>query len=203
MISRQRIIKYAVIALLSVGFIGSLLLVKYYLATKNTQDNTQIVTRLNDIQKQLDTVQKEAQKPQMPVDLRAINQDLNKLIALIKQQKSKDEQTLTELISEDRATLTHKLDALHDVVSALDKKQYSIKYLPASTLPFKVLSIDSIQQVSVATVAYAFKTHPLEQSDTLAGWTVLHIDFGQQRMELENANKERVLFHMEQGEQHG
>lgn len=202
MISRQRIIRYTVIALLSLGFISTLLLVKYHFTTKSTQDNTRIVARLNDIQTQLDTVQKDAKKPQAAVDLTAINQDLNKLMAMIEQQKSKDEQTLNQLINEDRATLTHKLDALHDVVSALDKKQQPIKYLPASILPFKILSIDSIQQVSVATVAYAFKTHPLEQSDTLAGWTVLRIDFGQQRMELENANNERVLLHIEQGEQH-
>lgn len=202
MISRRLIIRYIVIALVSIGFVATLLLVKYHLATKNTQDSTQIVTRLNNIQRQLDILQKEAKKPQVTVDLREINQELNKLIALIEQQKSKDEQTLNQLINEDRATLTHKLDALHEVVNALDKKQHPIKYLPVTKLPFKILSIDSIQQISVATVAYAFKTQPLEQSDTLAGWTVLHIDFGQQRMELENANKERVLFRMEQGEQH-
>ena len=203
MISRRLIIKYILITLLSMGVIETLLLVKYQLSTKNTQnDGTQIVTRLNDIQRQLNTLQIETQQPHTPEGLRAINQDLNKLIALIEQQKSKDVQTLNQLITEDRATLTHKLDALHEVVNSLDKKQHPIKYLPASKLPFKILSIDSIQQISVATVAYSFKTLPLEQSDTLAGWTVLNIDFGQQHMELEKTNKERVLFRMTQGVAH-
>ncbi|HAU1882023.1 TPA: hypothetical protein JBJ86_17435, partial [Legionella pneumophila] len=75
---------------------------------------------------------------------------------------------------------------------------HPIKYLPINTLPFKVISIDCIQQVSVATVAYNFKTVPLEKSDQLAGWTVLSIDFGLQRMELENGNKEHVVVKMDE-----
>ncbi len=54
----------------------------------------------------------------------------------------------------------------------------------------------------MATVAYNFKTLPLEKSDKLAGWTVLSIDFGLQRMELENGTKEHVVVKMDvlQGE---
>ncbi|WP_426741416.1 hypothetical protein, partial [Pseudomonas aeruginosa] len=76
-------------------------------------------------------------------------------------------------------------------------KRHPIKYLPVTSLPFKVISIDSIQQISVATVAYNFKTIPLEKSDKLADWIVLSIDFGLQRMELENSNKEHVVVKMD------
>ncbi|HAT1956939.1 TPA: hypothetical protein I8Z62_001884 [Legionella pneumophila] len=195
MITRQLITKLS-IAGLSLALIGGVVLVKCHYMSK-TNDTGIITTRLNEIQEQLGNLQQAARKPDEKVDLSAINLDFNKLATLIEQLKSKDDSTINQLISENRAELSGKLDALHEVVNSLDKKQHPIKYLPVTALPFQVISIDSIQQVSVATVTYDYKTVPLEKSDNLAGWTVLQIDFGQQRIELENSNKERVVVTME------
>ncbi|MHA3183301.1 hypothetical protein ACX1EY_14120 [Legionella pneumophila] len=202
MITRQLITKLS-IAGLSLALIGGVVLVKCHYMSK-TNDTGIITTRLNEIQEQLGNLQQAARKPDEKVDLSAINQDFNKLATLIEQLKSKDDSTINQLISENCAELSGKLDALHDVINSLDKKQHPIKYLPVTALPFQVISIDSIQQVSVATVTYDYKTVPLEKSDNLAGWTVLQIDFGQQRIELENNNKERVVVTMEtdRGDQH-
>ncbi|HAT8692476.1 TPA: hypothetical protein F8S02_02205 [Legionella pneumophila] len=202
MITRQLITKLS-IAGLSLALIASVVLVKCHYMSK-TNDAKIITTRLNEIQAQLGNLQQAARKPDEKVDLSAINQDFNKLASLIEQLKSKDDSTINQLITENRAELSSKLDALHEVINSLDKKQHPIKYLPVTALPFKVISIDSIQQVSVATVTYDFKTVPLEKNDKLAGWTVLQIDFGQQRIELENNNKERVVVTMEAdlGDQH-
>lgn len=195
MITRQLITKLS-IASLSLALIGGVVLIKCHYMGK-TNDTEIITTRLNDIQAQLGNLQQTARKPDEKVDLSAINQDVNKLATLIEELKSKDDNTINQLITENRAELSHKLDALHEVINSLDKKQHPVKYLPATALPFKVISIDSIQQVSVATVIYDFKTIPLEKSDKLAGWSVLQIDFGQQRIELENGSKERVVVTME------
>ncbi|EEZ95991.1 TPA: hypothetical protein VAI00_001354 [Legionella pneumophila] len=202
MITRQLITKLS-IAGLSLALIGGVVLVKCHYMSK-TNDPEIITTRLNEIQAQLGNLQQAARKPDEKVDLSAINQDFNKLATLIEQLKSKDDSTINQLITENRAELSRKLDALQEVINSLDKKQHPIKYLPVTALPFKVISIDSIQQVSVATVTYDFKTVPLEKNDKLAGWTVLQIDFGQQRIELENNNKERVVVTMEAdlGDQH-
>lgn len=202
MITRQLITKLS-IAGLSLALIGGAVLVKCHYMSK-TNDPEIITTRLNEIQAQLGNLQQAARKPDEKVDLSAINQDFNKLATLIEQLKSKDDSTINQLITENRAELSSKLDALHEVINSLDKKQHPIKYLPVTALPFKVISIDSIQQVSVATVTYDFKTVPLEKNDKLAGWTVLQIDFGQQRIELENNNKERVVVTMKAdlGDQH-
>ena len=43
---------------------------------------------------------------------------------------------------------------------------------------------------------------PLEKSDSLAGWTVLSVDFGTQKIELENANKEHVIVALDGVESH-
>lgn len=193
--TRQLITKLS-IASLSLVLISGVILIKCHYMGK-TKDTEIITTRLNDIQAQLGNLQQAARKPDEKVDLSAINQDYNKLATLIEQLKSKDDNTINQLITENRAELSHKLDALNMVINSLDKKQHPVKYLPVTALPFKVISIDSIQQVSIATVTYDFKTIPLEKSDKLANWTVLKIDFGQQRIELENTNKERVVVTME------
>ncbi|OJY14827.1 MAG: hypothetical protein BGO90_09320, partial [Legionella sp. 40-6] len=165
MITRQLITKFS-IAGLSLALIGGAVLVKCHYQGK-TKDTEIIATRLNDIQAQLGNLQQAARKTDEKVDLSAINQDFNKLTLLIEQLKSKDDNTINQLISENRAELSHKLDALYEVINSLDKKQHPVKYLPVTALPFKVISIDSIQQVSVATVTYDFKTIPLEKSDKL------------------------------------
>lgn len=196
MINRTTTLKYLLTASLGLTLACSIVGIKYY-STNKSKDSEVIANRLDTIQAQLWTLHQEVKKPAEATDLTTINQDFNKLASLIEQLKSKDETTLNHLINENRAELAQKLDSLHEIVTALYNKQHPIKYLPVTSLPFKVISIDSIQQVSVATVAYNFKTMPLEKSDKMADWTVLSIDFGLQRMELENNNKEHVVVKMD------
>ncbi len=201
MINRATTLKYLLAAGLGLTLVGVIVGINYF-PTNKTNDSDVISHRLDTLQAQLGTLHEEVKKPVETVDLTAINQDFHKLTSLIEQLKNHNETDLNRLINDNRAELTQKLDVLREMVMSLDKKQHPIKYLPVNTLPFKVISIDSIQQVSVATVAYNFKTVPLEKSDQLAGWTVLSIDFGLQHMELENGNKEHVVVKMDvlQGE---
>ena len=177
--------KWVFIALVNVAIVSGLILGAMH-SNDNTTDNDVISSRLNNIQSQLITLQTEIKKPVEKIDLSSINQDFK----------------LNQLVLESRSELTQKLDTIHKVVNTLDKKEHPIKYLPVTALPFKVLSIDSIQQVSVASVIYDFKTVPMERGDTLAGWSVLEINFGRQHLVFENSNKDRVPVNMEQGEQH-
>lgn len=184
--------KWVAIIAASLIFVGGIVFIKSRMAT--TRINPDLIsTQLNTIQNQLDSLKINTQKPIEKPDLSLINQDVNKLAVLIEELKSKDESQINQLLMQNRTELNHKLDAIHQVITDLDKKNKPVKYLPERVLPFKIVSIDSIQQVSVVTVSYHFKTMPLEKTDTLAGWTILQIDFGKQRIELENTNKERVL----------
>lgn len=185
-------LKYSLAASLGLTLVGVVIGINHF-TTNKTNDPDVISHRLDTLQAQLGALHEEIKKPAEAIDLTAINQDFKKLSSMIKQLKNDDKADINRLINDHSAELTQKLDTLHEVVTALDKKQQPIKFLPLSSLPFKVISIDSIQQVSVATVAYNFKTLPLEKSDQLAGWTVLNINFGLQRMELENTNKEHVV----------
>lgn len=188
------------VLLLSIGLVlgGSCM----FLKPQTGHESNHIGTRLNEIQSQLGALQEAVKAPAEKIDLSSINQDFNRLATLIGELKSKDEGQLNQLVVESRTQLANKLDAMHSVINSLDKKQHPVKYLPVTVLPFKVISIDSIQQVSVASVAYDFKTVPLEKSDTLAGWTVLSVDFGKQSIELENKNKEHVIVALEGVSEH-
>ncbi len=152
------------------------------LQPKTNHEPAKIDARLNEIQSQLGNLQQAVKAPAEKIDLSSINQDFNRLEKLISDLKSKDEGQLNQLVIESRTQLSNKLDAMHTVFDSLDKKQHPIKYLAVGALPFKVVSIDSIQQVSVASVAYDYKTIPLEKSDALAGWTVLSVDFAKQKI---------------------
>jgi hypothetical protein len=185
------------IACLNLAIIGGLIGMNVH-STKNTEEPEIITAHLNEIQGQLTTLQQETKKPAQQIDLSAIQQEFNNLTTMIEQLKSKDENQLNQLITEHSNELTHKLDAIHEVINTMDKKQNPIKLLPVTALPFKALSIDSIQQVNVASVGYDFKTIPLEKGDTFINWTVLKIDFGKQHIEFENKNKERVVINLEQ-----
>lgn len=186
-------LKYLICTMVFLVLACGLILVKGQVF--KTQGSDEINVRLTTIQSQLNTLQQAAKKPSEAIDLTIINQDFNKLVGLIEQLKSKE-----EISSKDNhPEVIEKLDVLLDMVKGLDKKQHPVKYLPVTALPFKVISIDSIQQVSVATVSYNFKTLPLEKSDSLAGWSILNLDFGKQKIELENGNKERVAINMEEG----
>lgn len=169
------------------------------LQPKAHHEPTIINERLNEIQSQLGNLQK---APKEKIDRSTISQDFKRLETLINDLKSKDEGQLNQLVVESRTQLSKKLDAMHTAIDSLDKKQNPIKYLPVSALPFTVISIDSIQQVSVASVNYDFKTIPLEKCDALAGWTVLSVDFGKQKIEFENATKDHVVVAMEGADQH-
>lgn len=178
------------LAVINIIFIGGIVLFKIY--AFDEYDNKNVTIRLDNIQQQLIQLQKAIKKPADKIDLSSINQDFSKLAGLIEQLKSKDESQLNQLMIENRTELTQKLNAIHEVINSLNKAQHPIKYLPETALPFKLLSIDSIQQISVASVTYDFKTVPMEKGDSLAGWTVMQIDFGKQSIELENMTKERV-----------
>lgn len=168
------------------------------IVSKVNHEPSSLRNRLSEIQSQLNSLQ---DIMKAPADT-TINHDVQQLEAMIQELQSKDDSQLNKLVVESRTQLENKLDAMHATIQSLEKKQHPIKYLGVNTLPFKIISIDSIQQVSVASVSYDYKTFPLEKSDVLAGWTVLSIDFSKQTIEFENGNKEHVLVALEGASEH-
>lgn len=158
--------------------------------------------QLNGIQTQLNHLEETLKTPSEKIDALSINQDFKHLETLIDELKTKDERELNQLVIDSRTQLQNKLDAMHTTINSLNTKQHPIKYLDINALPFHVISIDSIQHVSVASVEYDYRTIPLEKNDALAGWMVLIVDFSKQKIEFENSNKERVVVALDGAKDH-
>ncbi|KTC94855.1 hypothetical protein [Legionella feeleii] len=164
--------------------------------TYEEASTTLVMARLNALQTQITSLQESVAKPFSEVDLGAIARQINALALRVDALKPADSEALTHQLSQSltktESTLGSQLSSIQEAVSQL-RPAKTPRYLKPASLPFKVVSVDSIQQTPVASVAYDFKTIPLEKGDQLAGWRFLSIDYGRQRVELENSRKERVL----------
>lgn len=161
--------------------------------TQDAVTDTLVVSRLNELQSQLKSLGETVNKPLPEVNFDAITQQIAQLSSRLDKLREADSKQLTETLSYTQNTLGQELHSIKEVVTHLDDKKSPVKYVPIKSLPFSVVSIDSIQQVPVASIAYDYKTIPLEKGDALAGWKVVSVDYGKQRLELENARAERVL----------
>jgi hypothetical protein len=123
--------------------------------------------------------------PTPNLDLSPIKEEVQQLGVLIHQMK--DDHSVGALLENGHSQIQTKLDAMYQLIETLENTQHPIKYLPETALPFKILSIDSLQHISVATVFYNYKTAALEKGDSLAGWEVIAVDFATQSMEFESA----------------
>lgn len=155
---------------------------------------------LNILGEQLTSIQTQLKQPVEQPDLSPITQNLNQLNNFVQQLKNKDEHQLGEIFTTEQDAIKKQLEGITDLLRHLDEKKQPVKMLSASQLPFKVLSIDSIQEIPVVSIAYHYKTQALEKGDTLAGWIVFEIDFAKQIIEFENADKAHVLVHLNQHE---
>ena len=143
--------------------------------------------RVSDTTPELKAIEQAIQNTPAPkLDLSPIKAEVNELATLIKHMQNADEASFNALLSTIKTELQIKLDTMHDTITSLEAKDHPIKMLPGMVLPFNVISIDSLQHISVATVAYDFKTTALEEGDSLAGWHVRTIDFARQQIVFEN-----------------
>lgn len=188
--------KYLDVKWLSLLILNVLLISVVYVKNQSPRNHQE----LNTLGEQLASIQTQLKQPVEQPDLSPITQNLTQLNSFIQQLQNKDEHQLGEMFTTEQGLIKKQLEGITDLLRHLDEKKQSVKMLSASQLPFKVLSIDSIQEVSVASIAYHYKTQALEKGDTLAGWTVFEIDFAKQTIEFENADKAHVLVRLNQQE---
>ncbi|CZI29123.1 TPA: hypothetical protein ACG3NF_002750 [Legionella pneumophila] len=180
------------------GLIALNILLVVFVCVKHPSSSSN--NNLNGLEKKLTTIESRLNKPTQQPDLTPITDHIKQLGDFIQQMQNKDDHQLGDLFSTEQAAIKSQLDGIQELLKHLDSQKQPVKMLPASALPFKVLSIDSIQEVSVASVAYDYKTRALEKGDSLVGWKVLDINFAKQTIEFENAEKAHVLIHLTQQE---
>lgn len=155
--------------------------------------STAVMSQLDTLQSKLSTLQDSVNKPAPKIDLHAMTQQIQQLSIQLDDVRTQNANHMDQALNQTEATLANRLDAIQQMVKHLDEKHAPVKYLPSDSLPFTVMSLDSIQHVPVACIAYDFKNVAIEKGDSLAGWRVVSIDYGKQRIEFENINKEHVL----------
>ena len=166
---------------------------------KSQPVKTQVLD-LSFLENRLSAIESKLGQPVKEPDLTPINHNLKQLGQFIQQLQNKDDHQLGELFSTGQIAIKKQLDGIAELLTRLEDQKHPIRTLPASNLPFQVLSIDSIQDVSVASVLYDYKTKALEKGDSLAGWTVIQIDFARQFIEFKNADKAHVSLTLKSNE---
>ena len=154
---------------------------------------TAVMSELDMLQGKISTLQDSVNKPTPAVNLNPMTQQIQQLSQQLDDVRAQNSNHLDQALNQTETTLAKRLDEIQQLVRHLDDTQSPIKYLPSQSLPFTVVSLDSIQHVPVASIAYDFKNVAIEKGDSLAGWRVIAIDYGTQRIEFENAKKEHVL----------
>ncbi|WP_412755190.1 hypothetical protein [Legionella pneumophila] len=188
--------KYLDIKWLSLLVLNILLIGFVYVKNQAPTNNQE----LNTLSEQLASIQTQLKQPLEQPDLSPITQNLKQLNSFIQHLQNKDEHQLGEMFTTEQGVIKKQLEDITDLLRHLDEKKQPVKMLSSAQLPFKVLSIDSIQEVSIASIAYHYKNQALEKGDDLAGWTVFEIDFAKQTIEFENADKAHVLVRLNQQE---
>ena len=166
---------------------------KPVVATPTEPSEATVASHFNEVQKELISLKETVSKPAPTVNVKKITKQLATLSNSVAELREETRKQLAETLTQTQDTLGKELHSIKEVVTHMGDKKPSVTYLPLANLPFSIVSIDSIQQVPVASVVYDLKTVPLEKGDSIAGWKVVRVDYSKQRLELENRRHERVL----------
>lgn len=185
---------------LSVLIIGAAAVAGTALAITNEPDTKPnlVMSQLNALQARITGLQELVTKPIPEINLSGITQQVQQLSKQIVEVHTQNSAHFDQSLSKTETALVMRLESIQQLIRRLDAHKSPVKFLNPKDLPFKVISLDSIQHIPVASIAYDFKTIPLEKDDSLAGWKVIHIDYGKQQLEFENSKKERVVLSHEQ-----
>lgn len=149
---------------------------------------------LKELGERLITIQTQLKQPVEQPDFSPITQNLNQMGEFIQQLQNKDDHQLGELFTTEQIAIKNNSIALSTCCVIWMIRNSLSKCFRQASYPFNVLSIDSIQEVSVASISYHYKTQALEKGDSLAGWKVFEIDFAKQTIEFENVEKHMFWF---------
>lgn len=152
-----------------------------------------VLQHLNTIQQQMKVLEDTLQKPQSGLEADVISNKITQLSDHIAKIRALTAEEFQLGLHDTEYHLSTQLTAIHEDINHLRSKQNDFVILDTKNLPFQVISLDSIQEVAVASIAYDFKMIAMEKGDKLAGWTLKSINYGKQKLIFENSKKERIL----------
>ena len=157
-----------------------------------TQKLDDIQGRLSVIEQSLRSDKSQKNMSQLEVKLQGLNQNIQTL-------SNNNAQAIESSLSSNSDKLQQQISQLSHNIAELKQSMQKTIYLKSSALPFKVISIDSIEAQNVVTVAYDYKNVPLEQHDALAGWALLKADYALQTADFVNSKQQHVFISLSHG----
>jgi len=158
------------------------------LARPKTQQQSHLFDQgqaLSEIKKQEAKIESEVAHKKTTVNLNPLVDQLNQLQNSLSQLSNEKANNKT-LIESQNKKVEASLATLMQEMGRLQKSLKPVVYLDSSKLPFRVLSIDQVQQQPLITVFYHQTYIPIQRGDTLSGWTLVKVDYGHQTVEFEN-----------------
>jgi len=170
-----------------------------YSASTTGQTGSNILSeQLTDISAKLGSVEQKISGGHAYVNLDQVRMKLSDLHAEVTSLAAQSNQLITRQIRASTDQLQSELVTIKKELALMSNKKLHHHQLSASSLPFKVVSIDNIQQSEVVTINYVHRIVPLEIGDALAGWTLISASNVDQKAQFRNQNDNYVSLNLNQ-----
>lgn len=112
-----------------------------------------------------------------------INTELNQVQKqLLKLNIGKDIQQMSHEISLSHDDLSVKIANLQKLTDSIKKQIMPVKYLKASVLPFKVVSVDIWNGMPYVTIMVDGKSKLIDKNETINHWVLVNLDYATQQV---------------------
>ncbi len=148
--------------------------------------------QLNDISAKLANIESSLSNKDAYVDIDSIKSTVASLITQVNEITQKDDNAITTQITQGNDQLNTQLKTIKTTLSEIKQQNVHHTVIPASNLPFQVVSIDNIQENDIVTINYENHIAPLEINESLAGWRLVKANTNDQKATFENKAKNYV-----------
>jgi len=170
--------------------------IKNTVAAVVTPAENKMQNQLNDITAKLANIEASLSNKNAFVDIDSIKLTLASLITQINQISQSNDKTITSKITQSNDQLNTQLKTIKSVLVDIKKQNVHHTVISSSNLPFKLVSIDNIQENDIVTINYDSHMLPLEINDYLAGWKLIKASTVNQKAEFENKQKNYVKINL-------
>jgi hypothetical protein len=109
---------------------------------------------------------------------------------------SHNKDDMVDNIDRNTTQLQDQLKKISDELKALKESHTHHTYVDSQYLPFKVISIDNLQENTMVTIHYAHRDIPVMVGDSMAGWTLIDASFSSQKATFTNKASNFVLVNL-------
>lgn len=161
-----------------------------------THQAPSVAAEFDDIAEKLAHIEASLSKDHTIVNVDQVRSDIANLATQVNQATARANAEISEQIKASTAALEQKLGQVNSQLVKLNRHSAHHRFLMVSSLPFKVMSIDNIQEADVVSVDYGHHVVPVDVGESIAGWTLVSANSAQQKAQFRNAHHEYVAINL-------